>query len=553
MTSVRDAESAISKALQIRKQKLGLTASFKTDRRVFADNRQLTKIDTPDWQIVFGRRGAGKTMLLATYANYITSTNSKKSASIEINAPEFTSIIESSGKKIKDSEVAQIFFADFMRLISDHLFKVFTTGNEESKFWRFYEISKKRRYIDDLVTEIKSSTMSAVPSAIGGRTRTTRKRKEESTRKDEAKVNLFAGLDASSDGVKAELKAGGGFDAEDLWQEKLTTEEIIGLNNYKFDYAKTRRLIEELLDALGFEKLYIFIDEWSELDRTASTNIQPYFAELLKRVFWKNPKFVIKIGAIRNQTRLLGSGENGSFGLEIAADIFEISLDSAYSDGEIKKVRFFEELVFRHLCFCNAELIYFQTHVEETAYGTIVGRPIDTFITFIFKSHEVFATLITGAGGLPRDFIEMFDAIAEAKRFSVESRWNVKDVKSAIWEHYIKNKHSTLEESEGLQDLCTKIMVLVKRNDSRLFLVRKSSKKEDLNSIAMLYHRRLIHDVAIADIPPLLRSYFHFFYADLGLHYDVSKEVYERQTVHDEICPLNGDEGPSDVERYILR
>ncbi len=545
----------ISDALRKRKQQLGLTATFKTDPRIFAENAQLRKLDSPDWQIVFGRRGAGKTMLLATYAQYITINDKSKYASIEINATDFTSDVRTdSPKKPKDIDVAQIYFADFMRYISDHLFKVFSEANKDSKFWRFSQTSQKRHLIESLVIRIKESTVEQNPSQIGQNRKIKTKRKGIIEHKNKSGIDLNAslGADLSGDlsaGADAKLSYGHG-------DSRITTdtlEEDLGISNFKFDYYRTRKLLEELLEVLGLEKLYIFIDEWSEIDPTASTNIQPYFAALLKRVFWKNHRFIIKIGAIRNQTRLLKSTRgSGSIGLELSADLFELSLDSVYAGDEVSRAEFFENLIFRHLSYCNPDIKGFQRQEEVTLYGTIKGEPIDTFITYIFKTRDVFKTLVIGAGALPRDFIEMFDAIAESRRFSVQPPWSLPDIKKAVKNHYINNKHATLDSDGDIQDYCDKITLKVIENGSRLILVNRRAEKKVLINFAQLYHKRLIHDVSSADIPPLLRNKFHFYYSDLGLFYDASREKYEEQTDHVENCPLKGNERIEDVAKFVV-
>ena len=370
----RDISKAISTALERRPKLLGLTASFKINRQIFADNKQLNKIDSPDWQVVFGRRGAGKTTLLATYAKYLTDSNPTLTdsdptaqASIELNVPDFTALVQStSSGSIPDLEIAQIYFADFMKFISRHLLTVFLTANRESKFYRIFASSDKKQLIQDLVIRIHESTNEQEPSTIGGKRKYKRKRssEERSEGSNSANVGLNVSLSTSLT-PKATAKAG--FDLKSANSQKSTdrVDEASGLTNYKFDYAKTRSLIEELLDALEIERLYLFIDEWSELDRSATTRIQPYFAELIKRVFWKNPKFVIKIGAIRNQTRFnLTAKKSGIIGLELSADIFELNLDDVYSRHELNKIKFYEELIFRHLSFCNPDLMAFQRENE---------------------------------------------------------------------------------------------------------------------------------------------------------------------------------------------
>jgi hypothetical protein len=440
-----------------------------------------------------------------------------------------------------------------MRRISGHLLDVFLTANQESKFYRIFEASSKKQLVQDLIIRIHESTVEQEPSAIGGKRNYKRRRSSEE--KEGTSNSGDLGIKVRVSGTEAPslaVHAGAGISGHQAQTSSDRFDETAGLSNYKFDYSTTRQLIEELLDALKIENLYIFIDEWSELDRSAKTKIQPYFAELIKRVFWKNPKFVIKVGAIRNQTRFnFTSRRAGIIGLELSADIFELNLDEVYSGNELNKIRFYEELVFRHLSFCNTELLDFQGKGDESFYGTPARRPIDTFITHLFKSREVFATLITGAGALPRDFIDMFDAIARANEFSVDPPWGMKDVKQAVRDHFVKNKQPGIELSEQTLTVCTEIMKLVKATGSRLIVIPKDGDRDTLLSIADLYHRRFLHDVAANDVPAILRGKFHFYYADLGLQLDVIREKMEDPS-HKDVCPLKGDETEEDIRKYCL-
>src|SRR6185295_10992272 len=91
--------------------------------------------------------------------------------------------------------------------------------------------------------------------------------------------------------------------------------------------------------------------------------------------------------------------------------------------------------------YCHEQIRLFARASEA---GKILGRtylrPIDTFITHIFKDRSDFEMLISGAGGLPRDFIEMLDSLAKRKDYSVAKRWGRQDVQDTIRVHYTSNK-----------------------------------------------------------------------------------------------------------------
>lgn len=551
------ATEELSAALKKRSQIVGFSSSFaKINPLVFADNRLLSQLDSPEWQIVFGRRGAGKTTLLATYARYITMYDDLKIASIELTVPDFINVVESEGeKKISDSDLAKIYFDDFIIAIADHLYDVFTTANRDSKFFRFWDTSGKRKHVEDLVVAIKESTSTAAETPFGSpRTTTEQETTTESLDNNRKSTGKVAVKIDEKITPSIEVNAGieGGTSSGSSRKREISSS--VSHKHYKIDYAKTRKLLEKLLDALGLRSLYIFIDEWTELDRVGLTDVQPLFADLLKRVFWRNSRFVIKIGAVKAFTRLNSTKpSNEIVGLELGADIFELNLDNVYAHRDsLNKILFFENLLFRHLYVCNPALSMFQRREEKSQYGTLEGRPVETFINHIFKSRDVFATLITGSGGLPRDLIEMFDAIAKKQHFSVESPWGIMDVKTSVRDHYIAHKHSQLRKNKSAMRICDRITRLVLKNDSRLIGISNDAESELLLGIAELYHRRLLHDVDAADVPALLRNNYSFYYADLGLLFDVSRERFEGIAGHEEKCPLVGNEELSQVERYIL-
>ena len=163
-----------------------------------------------------------------------------------------------------------------------------------------------------------------------------------------------------------------------------------------------------------------------------------------------------------------------------------------------------------------------QTCALPIFYGAKRTRPVETFITYIFKSRAEFETLIDGAGGLPRDFVEIFDAIARARDFSVTPLWNMKDVKSHVWEHCVKNKQSNLRGDRDSFGIFEKIITLLQINNSRIILVERNASRKLLTIIGEFYHKRLLHDVPMLSVPALIRPRYYTYSADLGLLYDAN-------------------------------
>jgi hypothetical protein len=554
---LKDPSLAIAVALERRPKLLPLRATFDSiNVKAFADNKQLQKIDNSNWQVLFGRRGAGKTTLLATYASYITrELRVASKASIELNVTDFISVVDNgSSKKASDVEIAQIYFSDFMERICMHLFNVFTKNDTRSKFVRLFLNSSKKDYIQDLVLKLVDSIKTPVPSQIGAHRKATIKSTSKASVQNKQGIGFSAGATAATSGsMKASARASLEFGEKSTENNESKEDAFVGFTHFKFDYFKTRDAVVDLLEALNIETLYIFIDEWSELDRSSTRNIQPFFAELLKKVFWNNERFVIKLGAVRTQTKLITRIKNfGPIGLEHGADIFEIDLDEAYSNPTLDKVKFYEELVFKHLCYCNSDLEGFRQSSEVDFYGTRSMRPVETFVEYIFKSRKEFETLIDGAGGLPRDFVEMFDALARSKGFSVNPRWNMKEVKSCVREHCVKTKQSDIGDEAGTYEIFNEIIKLIKANNSRLILVRRNSNTKLLSVVGEFYHKRLLHDVPILSVPVLIRPQYHMYYADLGLLYDTNAKHMDEITDTGDFATFSPTDGPAELRKYVL-
>src|SRR5262249_41572885 len=133
-------------------------------------------------------------------------------ASIELNVTDFLSVLDNTDlEHASDSEIAQIYFADFLEQLCMHLFNVFSEGNESSKFFKLFQISDKKGYIQDLVLSLIESTRTPVATEIGGKRQATRKQTSFSSI-DRSKGGAFS-LDSALNGKGGSLSAKATIDA----------------------------------------------------------------------------------------------------------------------------------------------------------------------------------------------------------------------------------------------------------------------------------------------------------------------------------------------------
>jgi hypothetical protein len=142
----------------------------------------------------------------------------------------------------------------------------------------------------------------------------------------------------------------------------------------------------------------VLFDEWSSLP----LDVQPYLAEMLRRVFFGTGKVTARIAAIPHRTnwRVLRPGGSGYIGLEIGPEIFPVAdLDEfvvfparSREEQATRAASFFKALLFRHINQVLSE--------RDLA----LNNP-DQLVSLLFTQVTALQELIRAAEGVPRDAI----------------------------------------------------------------------------------------------------------------------------------------------------
>lgn len=349
------------------------------DRNMFVDNQQITQLDTADWQIIYGRRGTGKTTLLSAFNDHITKIqDSSHCIFIDIR----DCIPSASGVRPdqeSDFELALGYFYEFTRRFAQNLLDEYTENEDLSslqKLIRKFRGNHKR--IDDLVIEI-CEIAEYHPFYI---------RVTDGTLTESEQVvsnvnqGYSAGVGVNLGGLSSKVGAKG---STEFAKSEQTKGQIVTENRYIVEasrrYQPLKRRLEELLSLINASRLYILIDEWADLSRGGDNSTQPIFAELLRKTFSGSEKVSVKLASIKGSTKLNIWDEKGGGGLEIDADIFvACDLDQVYVSNE-NSISFFEELIFKRMCKVNANLLRV---CEKDKSGNIKIVPPKNFsITFL--------------------------------------------------------------------------------------------------------------------------------------------------------------------------
>lgn len=350
-----------------------------------ANKQNIKDLLSKDHQVIWGRRGTGKTTLLKAFTYYINYLQQEPNCvAIYIVMAKAIPLEEEIAAVTGDgSSLAVYIFSKLINRICDALEEIYNIRSgtmdsaAEKKFLdAFYELQD---YLEIYQTCIQGGELSVdnlKSSEI----------KKEFGREVGAKINAAEGI----------LNL-----CVNLFRSKTKT------NNCKQSYAITGRiqfvletdiisnLISLMLDALGITLTYICLDEYSEMDKISERPIQSKVAQLIKQVFFKDAKYSVKIATIWSKSKLHTRGGNRVEGIEYQQDIFEgPDLDIMFMEQNADIVNYFKELLV------NAYLMGQENEIKDRGKNALYD-----YIESDIFSEAGLRHLICGSQGVSRTFV----------------------------------------------------------------------------------------------------------------------------------------------------
>jgi hypothetical protein len=487
-----------------------------------ADNVGLDELDTPNWQIVFGRRGTGKTHLLRTFAEITNqSFNKKKRLAIYLSASDFVI----SDSKAGPSRKTSAYFEIFLDLLTARLLDAVDRLLRDAHFITvlIHNVTRTKDRLESLALELREiANDGAVISVLGERNEEINIVEKASSDAD-AHANAKIGLDfkpSHADG-KFGVDLGANF-AKKRNFETTRKEDLKPMRALRADLVRTK--LVELIDTAKIDCLYILIDEWPQLDPTGDASIQPEFANLLRRCLGNARQVSLKIASNRYQTKLsYDHSTRGKVGLELNADIFEaINLDHALlAEKELRE--FYETLIFKRLCHCEPSLkskFGVSKNGATTKNLTDVPlaklRPVNGFIEQIFADEQSFIELIKGCEGIPREFIVLFNVASLKNNYDIHKRWTKGQIQVIIRDKRVFSRAEELDYNSAAYVLLHKhVRELVLRNRVRVVGFRTGDISVE-SLIDELLEKRILHEVPKTLVPMAYRDEVEFYLVDYG-------------------------------------
>jgi len=455
----------------------------KVDHQILVDSfvdvgPLFTVLSTTDNQILYGRRGTGKTHALVYLAE-----SKKKTGDIPIYID--LRQVGSTGGIYSDPTVpfperATRLLIDTLVCIHDELIDAALREGTP------LDLSQVAPILDDMaaaISEVNVCGTAEEETSGSGYIKT--------TKSDELGVSISS----KAFSISANTKESNEQQEQNSYRLKVTGSRIHRINFGRVGDAFTR-----LMKVLKGATIWILLDEWSVIP----LELQPYLADLLRRSLFPVPGIIVKIGAIEKRSSFQITLDGGDYlGIELGGDASaDLNMDDfmLFDNDEMRSVAFFQNMIFRH----------FSSLVDE---NTEVKFPTSEreLIRAAFTQENVFRELVKAAEGIPRDALYILSMAAQSdfsRPISIET------IRKASKTWYQRDKETAVSANQrALQLLHWIIDNVIAHRRSRAFLLQRTVSNDLIDK---LFDSRVLHllkrNISAHDKP--------------GVRYDVYKIDY---------------------------
>ncbi len=407
-----------------------------------------TLLSSNDNQIMFGRRGTGKTHFLAVLCNNIQQ-NGIICASIDMR------LIGSTGGIFSDPNISLSERAT--RLLSDTLCTIHETILEYIFEKDLVNTTEIAQLLNDFIDKATSLNIEGTVE-------------EERGSANHSFTNSSLGVGVANNRISANFTY-----SDKIASDNSERMKISGKKTLRIHFGEIAKLLSNIVSKLPGKELWVLIDEWSEVPM----DLQPYLAELLRRILYPISGITVKIAAIAHRCNfLLNDQDTGvRVGIELGSDASSvINLDEymVFDNDRDAAKTFFKNLLHKH--------------AQAIDKNSICDVEASLFINDVFTQPSAFDEYVRAVEGVPRDAINIISLAAQS---ALENKISIVHVRKSAQKWFQVNKHTALNSKPEAVVLLDKIInEVIGHRKTRGFLISN----ENHNSlIDYLYDMRVIH------------------------------------------------------------
>ena len=408
-------------------------------------------------QVIYGRRGTGKTHLLKAYQEVLVEQfGTQRRLPVYIDLRKLLPLIS-----LSESNPIEFSILVFKH-ITDEILKVLV---ENINFYSNLNEFNDERFNNTIKVKLEKK-LSDLSIQFDGKEY---KKLEEIQLSEEEMRKIAGSLKINKD---PEINAS--------TQKEVSLTQSFKRTRY-LSFADISELLSSIPELLDINRIICMLDEWSEIPLDS----QLYLAELIKRGFITS-KFTFKIAAITNRSKLGMNNGTKFVGLEDGGDIFPFNIDNRfiYEINGQKTKDFFNDLLRKHLTSLDSK---FDEKIFE-------HESKNNFLN-LFLANQALREILIASAGIPRDFINLF--INAYEQFTINTSTNnnrigVKHIRLATIDWYRTDKKEQVDNIHSCKVLLERIIneIVIGKRKTHFLIPQKFSTNNYLNK---LIDFRVIH------------------------------------------------------------
>jgi hypothetical protein len=254
-------------------------------------------------------------------------------------------------------------------------------------------------------------------------------------------------------------------------------ESTSGQRRHRVNFGAIGQTLGHIVESVKPRRLWILLDEWSAIP----LDIQPYVADLIRRCVLPVQRITAKIAAIEQRAEFQISGERGDYiGIEVGADVSaDLNLDDfmVFENDSKKAVSFFRRLIYNH---------YSAIRLQED--GVVIDSNDEVFARDAFTQKNALEELVRAAEGVPRDAINIIGLCAQR---AIDSQISVGHVRAAAKTWYQRDKETSVSVNTEAKSLLHWIVdEVIAHRKARAFLLKSGLRNAIIDS---LFDARVLH------------------------------------------------------------
>lgn len=488
-------------------------------RETFLDSGVAAALDTVDHQVVFGRRGTGKTHALR-YLESEVRERGDLAVYVDlrtVGSPQGLFV----GEELSDAERAARLLVDTLSFVHDELL---SNVIEDEYLMSDSNLINRLDQFADSISSLRVDGSVEI---------------SDSTSNRNSNTNGFGLSGTLSVAPSAQISG----KTESTVEKSDEHKEVhIGSVRTSLNFRQISLSLRNLNSALYGKRLWLLLDEWISVP----ARLQPMLGEFLVRCVTPNPEFTVKIGAIEQQSNFRESVEGGIIGIELGADFSAtVNLDEfmVFEQDSERSIQFFKGLLYKHL------INYEDSHGRIPDLNTE-----DDLVRAGFSEKRSFEELVRAAEGVPRDAINVASKAALKAR---EKRITMAQVRDAARAWYQSDKEAAIKGIPEAQEFLNWIIdEVIREKKSRGFLVNQND--SNYPALLGLFDARVLHltkrGYSAQDTPG---ERYDVWTIDYGAYVDLMRTKNEPQELNlfelDMPMETNDEEVPMQDLRAIRR